>query len=264
MPAPDVPARPGDTTGHPAPFVTILGIRFFQGSVIEAIERLHAGGLLVVPAAPALKDLETDAEYREAVLNADLALADSAFMVLVWRLLRRTRMRRISGLEYLRALLLQPTFRRAGDALWVMAGPGDAQRNLDWLHGQGIDLPASHVYTAPLYDRPVDDPDLLALIERLRPLHVVLTVGGGTQEQLGFYLKRNLSYLPAIHCVGAAIAFLTGVQVRIPVWADYLYLGWLFRSVSHPTRFVPRYWAALRLFGLIRRYGERVPLPLCE
>jgi UDP-N-acetyl-D-mannosaminuronic acid transferase (WecB/TagA/CpsF family) len=254
-----MPALPGDSASDSAQFVTVLGIRFFQGSVDRAIERLHGGGLLVVPAAPALKDLETDAAYREAVLNADLALADSAFMVLVWTLLQRTRIHRVSGLEFLRALLREPSFRCAGNTLWIMASAAEAQRNLDWLHGQGIDLPPSHIYTAPLYDRPVNDPDLLALIERLRPLHVVLTVGGGTQEQLGFYLKRNLTYLPAIYCVGAAIAFLTGVQVRIPVWADYLYLGWLFRSLSDPTRFVPRYWAARKLFRLMRRYGDQVP-----
>jgi UDP-N-acetyl-D-mannosaminuronic acid transferase (WecB/TagA/CpsF family) len=101
------------------------------------------------------------------------------------------------------------------------------------------------------------------MLTRLRPQHVVVTVGGGTQERLGLYLKRNLPYLPAIHCIGAAIAFLSGDQVHIPVWADKFYLGWLFRSLSDPKRYVPRYWDARNLFQLILRYRHELP-PLIE
>ena len=54
----------------------ILGIDFFDGSARAAIDLLHNGGLLVVPAAPALKDLDCNPEYREALLNADLVLTD--------------------------------------------------------------------------------------------------------------------------------------------------------------------------------------------
>ena len=57
----------------------------------------------------------------------------------------------------------------------------------------------------------------------------------------------------------AAIAFLSGDQVRIPVWADKFYLGWLFRSFSEPKRFVPRYLDAFKLYPLMRRYRDRLP-----
>jgi len=70
-----------------------------------------------------------------------------------------------------------------------------------------------------------------------------------------------LSYLPAIHCIGAAIAFLSGDQVHIPVWADSFYLGWLFRSISEPTRYIPRYWDARKLLPLMARYRDRLPAP---
>jgi UDP-N-acetyl-D-mannosaminuronic acid transferase (WecB/TagA/CpsF family) len=87
-----------------------------------------------------------------------------------------------------------------------------------------------------------------------------VTIGGGTQERLGLYLKRNLQPLPAIHCIGAAIAFLSGDQVRIPLWADRLYLGWLFRCLSEPGRYVPRYWSARKLIGIMLRYREQMPV----
>jgi UDP-N-acetyl-D-mannosaminuronic acid transferase (WecB/TagA/CpsF family) len=294
----------------------ILGIDFFDGSAHAAIALMRNGGLLVVPAAPALKDLDHNAAYREALLNADLALTDSAFMVLLWNRLQSTRIRRRSGLEYLRCLLLEPDVREPGNTLWIMANPTSAGRNLAWLQQEGITLPEDMIYMAPMYAGPthsnqsgsdvnfgcptacpelaegsgpshvgstngipsgngvksenpestpthkatnLSDPALLALIDRLRPRHIILTIGGGTQERLGLYLKRNLSYRPAIHCIGAAIAFLSGDQVRIPVWADKYYLGWLLRSLSEPKRYIPRYWKARKLLPLMLRHRSNLP-----
>src|ERR1700712_922639 len=237
----------------------VLGVGFFQGTAAAAVDEMSHGGLLVVPAAPALKDLETDAGYREALLNADVAIADSAFMVLVWNFLEKDSLVRLSGLEYLRELLKREDARRAGNTVWVKASEVSAERNLAWLKGQGIDVPEECVYIAPMYGKQIEDVRLLDLLERLRPQHVIVTVGGGTQERLGLYLKRRLTYRPAIHCIGAAIAFLSGDQVKIPMWADRFYLGWLFRALSEPGRYIPRYWGARKLFSLMRRCRERLP-----
>ncbi len=240
-------------------FTTILGIRFFHGTVKDAVEKMCAGGLLVVPAAPALKDMETNPGYREALLGADMALPDSAFMVLLWNRLQRDKIPRLSGLAYLRELLQIPEVRRSGNTFWIMASPLSAERNLEWLTGEGVGVPAECTYLAPMYAAEINDPELLAKLERLRPQHIVVTLGGGTQERLGLYLKRHLSYLPAIHCIGAAIAFLSGDQVYIPVWADRYYLGWFFRSASEPKRYIPRYWDARKLMRLMLRYRDRLP-----
>jgi UDP-N-acetyl-D-mannosaminuronic acid transferase (WecB/TagA/CpsF family) len=250
----------------------ILGIDFFDGSAKAAIAIIRNGGLLVIPAAPALKDLDRNLGYRDALLNADLAITDSAYMVLIWNRLQSQAIKRLSGLEYLRALLLEPDVREPGNTLWIMASPVSAQRNLAWLAEHGINVPEDNIYMAPMYaagcptsgtseaaSATLSDPVLLERLNRLRPQHVIVTLGGGTQERLGLYLKRNLSYRPAIHCIGAAIAFLSGDQVHIPIWADKLYLGWLFRSVTEPTRYVPRYWAARKLLTDMLRYRERLP-----
>jgi UDP-N-acetyl-D-mannosaminuronic acid transferase (WecB/TagA/CpsF family) len=238
----------------------ILGIKFYTGDAHGAIEKISQGGLLVVPAAPALKDIPLNAAYREALLNSDVAITDSAFMVMIWNLVQRDSIRRLSGLEYLVELLKRPDVREPGNTVWVMAGPVSAKKNLEWLAEQGIEVPADCVYSAPMYGNTVEDPELVALLKQKRVRHVIVTVGGGVQERLGLYLKRQLDYLPAIHCIGAAIAFLSGDQVRIPMWADTLYLGWLFRCLSAPRRYIPRYWSALQLFSLLRRYRSELPV----
>jgi UDP-N-acetyl-D-mannosaminuronic acid transferase (WecB/TagA/CpsF family) len=253
---PQIGSEPARATN----FHRILGIDFFDGSARAAVALMRNGGLLVIPAAPALKDLNRNPGYREALLNADLAITDSAFMVLIWNGLQSKSIKRLSGLEYLRALLLDPDVRRSGNTLWIMASPISAKRNIDWLQGQGITVPEDNIYIAPMYGSgPISDPGLLERLDRLRPQHVIMTIGGGTQERLGLYLKRHVARSPAIHCIGAAIAFLSGDQVYIPVWADKFYLGWLFRSVSEPKRYVPRYWEARKLLALMLRHRERLP-----
>ena len=86
-----------ESTTKAPEFRRILGVDFFGGTAQEAIARMRHGGLLVVPAAPALKDMASNADYRESLLNADLAITDSAYMVLVWNLIAGDRLRRLSG-----------------------------------------------------------------------------------------------------------------------------------------------------------------------
>ena len=238
---------------------TILGVSFFGGSAIDAVAAIRGGGLLVSPAAPALTDIDHDVGYRDALLGADIAITDSALMVMVWNLLQHDSLHRLSGLTYLRELLLQADVRQTGNTLWIMANPKSAAINIKWLAENGISVDPQFVYIAPMYGEEIADDDLLALLDRLRPRHVIVTVGGGTQERLGLYLKQHLSYLPAIHCIGAAIAFLSGDQVNIPVWVDRLYLCWLFRCFSDPKRYIPRYWGARKLIALMWRYRDRLP-----
>ncbi len=239
----------------------ILGVRFFVGTAEDAINDIsRQGGLVVVPSAPTLKNLANDRLYRDALLGADFAIADSALMVLLWTLAQRNPIPKLSGLKYLRALIQQSDFRQSGNTCWVMPSRSSAERNAAWLRQNGVSVTDEDVYLAPIYGADIRDPELVERLERRRPGHVVLGIGGGTQEQLGFYLKQNLKYRPAIHCVGAAIAFLSGDQVRIPVWVDRQGLGWLWRCISNPRRYIPRYWDAWHLIPLMLRYWDRLPV----
>jgi len=245
------------------PFRMILGIKFFTGTAAEAVDRMRTGGLLVVPAAPALKDLPSNSSYREALLNADLTITDSAFMVFIWNVLQRDRIHRLSGLAYLRELLTRHDLRNQESTCWVMAGPASAQKNAAWLRANGVEVDKTNMYVAPFYKEEIHDEHLLTKLREQRPRHIVLTLGGGAQERLGYYLKCNLDFHPAIHCIGAAIAFLSGDQVKIPIWADRFYLGWLFRCLSE-RRYVSRYWSARKLLPLMLQYRGKLPAVISE
>jgi UDP-N-acetyl-D-mannosaminuronic acid transferase (WecB/TagA/CpsF family) len=239
----------------------ILGISFFSGGASEAVERMRSGGLLVAPAAPALTALPVDLAYREALLKADVAIVDSALLALLWNLLEGDNLRRLSGLEYFSQLVNDGEFRQPKSSLYVMSSPESAKKNRAWLANQGIPISVDQIYIAPMYDSNVVDPELLRRISEFRPRHVVLTLGGGIQERLGLYIKRSLDYAPAIHCIGAAIAFCSGDQVYIPPIADRLAMGWFLRCLWRPGRYVPRYWAARKLAWLLYRYRTELPPP---
>jgi UDP-N-acetyl-D-mannosaminuronic acid transferase (WecB/TagA/CpsF family) len=247
-------------TASPPAIQTILGIRFFVGSAKEAVDYLaHVGGYVVVPSAPGLVKLTNDEEFRTALTEADMAIADSGFMVLLWRMVDWSPITRISGLTYLKQLLEDPELKRPGQAYWVTPSKASDERTKAWLKCEGFSLGDDDTYLAPIYDTVVEDPQLVSLLEAKRPRHIIIGIGGGPQEKLGRYLRLNLSYRPAIHCIGAAIGFLTGDQVRIPTWADKLYLGWLFRSIAQPKVFVPRFWSARSLPWLVWRYRRQLP-----
>lgn len=237
----------------------ILGVRFFVGEPAQAAALGLQGGLMVAPSGPGLLDLAHDRDYHEALDKSDLAITDSGLMVLIWGLMKRDRICRTSGLEYLKRILADPSLRRPQACLWIMPTREAARKNVAWLRENGLPVSADDCYVAPHYATRVTDPFLLQTVNRRRPAHIIIAVGGGVQEKLGYYLKRFADYRPAIHCIGAAIAFLSGDQVRIPAWADRLCLGWLFRCANQPFRFVPRYWKGRKLLPLMLKYRERAP-----
>ena len=290
------------------PHETILGIRFFAGTVEEAVADSSNGGLLVAPGAQPLADMAQDRQYSRAIKTADLALPDSGLMVLLWRLVAGRKIHRLSGLKFLKALLQSDSFRNDGSAFWVMPSEDESNANLKWLIEQNIPVASEKTYVAPMYggkdeegemggsgfscggsslalreggekmgkrppsedlgsrsemgksgNRGIADPVLLAVLNENRPRYVLINIGGGVQEKLGYYLSENLDYRPAIICTGAALAFLSGQQVPIPTWADRYYLGWLLRCVRSPRKFIPRYGRAIRLVSVIWKYREKSP-----
>ncbi len=247
-------------TNYKTKSVRILGVDFFNGTVQQAVEKIAKGGYMVVPAAPALVTMPNDPCYSEALIKSDMAIADSRYMTLLWLLLRGQIVRRISGLSFLQEFIKLPDLRKPKVLFLVDPSDEDALANKRYLESIGISLSPGFSYVAPFYGNTVEDGELVQLLGRLRPKYILLNIGGGTQEKLALYLIENLIYRPAIICTGAAIAFLSGKQAPIPVCADCIGLGWLYRCFDKPKKFIPRYLSALSLFMLMLRFGPAQPI----
>lgn len=233
-----------------------LGIPFWSANA-EALLReadIH-GGLLTVPSAPSLAEMSRDPFLRQTYTQSDWAVMDGGYVALVLRFIYRRRWPRISGLQLLERLLGTNGHPRAlpfeqRRVLWVMPSAAEEQRVRALLDELGFEPGQQHFYQAPVYRAAADydDSALQQVVATFRPDWVVLGIGGGKQEKLGFKLRESLldeaRPMPVILCTGGAIAFLSGGQARIPVWADRLYLGWMLRMADNPKVFAMRYWNA--------------------
>ena len=247
-------------------FHKVLGIPFVDEPASELVtSALRRGGLVTVPSGPGLAvDLRRSADYRKALLESNLNIPDSGAMCLFWRLFKGKRIRRVSGLEFLIELFERVRLKRPGYTFWVHPNEEQQAVNEAWLREEGFAIDEQGSHLAPMYPASgiCDEPLLEKLMEQ-RPKVVILCIGGGVQERLGYWIREqyraNNLPCPAIICTGAAIGFLTGNQVNIPKWADRCYLGWLFRCISQPKTFIPRYWSAVPLAWLILKYGSNDP-----
>lgn len=252
---------PGDSSPtSPSSAESVLGISFFTGTVDEAVER-HGrnGGYLVIPAAPALMKLRYDEEYRRAMQNADLALADSGLLVLLWRLATGRRLTKISGITYFKHLFDQGEIQAGQSTFWVFGSARAKEKALGWLAERGLRVPEQNCFTASAPPSSSQDYALLVRIEEEKPKHVVIAMGGGGQEKLALYLRDYLLYRPSIHCIGAALGFLSGEERTIPEWAEQSHLGWLTRLFAQPRMFFPRVGIAFALTRMIFKYRSELP-----
>ena len=158
----------------------ILGVRFFSGTVDEAVEVMSAaGGFLVAPSGACFARLRRDDTYREAMVNADMAIPDSGAMVLLWSLLGGRKLTRISGLKYFHCLSDRFFAERHNDVFWVV--PSEKARGTTgrWLDQNNFRFSSDDFYVAPIYGPLVEDRRLycqciarqaLMFSDRLAPL----------------------------------------------------------------------------------------------
>jgi UDP-N-acetyl-D-mannosaminuronic acid transferase (WecB/TagA/CpsF family) len=266
----------------PPPFPTkrMLGIDFFVGTAAEAIAHISKyGGLIVAPAAPSFIALQDDPDYRRAIADADLAIADSGWAVLFWRLLRREKLSRISGLALFKALLETADARIPRNLFFILPSEKAKTKTLEFGRVSGYSITNDDCYVAPRYfscshgsvsceerervsqkrGYSIADDALVAILQSRKPKHIIIGIGGGMQDKLGSYLKHQLTYGPGIYCIGAAPGFVTGDQVVLPMWADRFFVGWIFRIIDQPRHYLTRYWKARLLPLLILKYGTRIP-----
>ena len=238
----------------------VLGIPFFTGTVSEAVEH-HArqGGYVVIPAAPALLKLRYDEEYRRAMQNADLALADSGLLVLLWRLATGRRLEKISGISYFKCLFERGEIQAGQNTFWIFASDVAKEKALGWLAERGLPVEEKNCFVASAPPSTSQDYAILVRIEEDKPKHLVIAMAGGGQEKLALYLRDYLLYRPSIHCIGAALGFLSGDERIMPEWAERSHMGWLIRLFAQPRMFFPRIGIAFALIRMVFKYRSELP-----
>jgi len=205
---------------------------------------------MVVPAAPALAEINNNDLYYNALVKSDFAIPDSGFMIIILKLFKGIQLNKLSGVEFLRNFI--KSYNNSDKLFLVDPSKENSIINNRFLNNNGINVSIDDHYIAPFYKKDnVIDHKLLNLLEQKRPKFILINLGGGIQEPLGLFLKENLSFQPGIICTGAAIAVLNGRQAPIPIWLDKIHLGWLSRCIHDPKVFIPRYLKGFKLLPLL-------------
>ena len=230
---------------------SFCGIKFININTLNisgTINIIKKNGLFVFPSGPGLANLKINSKYHLALKNSEYVFLDSGFFVLLLNLFKKVNCQKFSGYKFLKILFYQIKKKKINNIFLV-----DPSIKLSLSYRKYIKKKLKincNYYIAPKYKK-VEDKILLKKISILKPKIILINIGGGVQEILGHYLKKNLNYKPTIICTGAAIAYFTKDQASINNFIDRIYLGWLVRIFYKPKIFLPRYLSAFKLFFLV-------------
>ena len=223
-------------------------IKFHNYEFSKLFSIINEGGYLVAPAASALTKIKKDSKYHESLIKSDVAILDSGFFCILLRVFKRKKVNKFSGYLFLKNFL-NLKFNKETKFLCIDPNLEESKANSSYLNAKNLTNHKS--YIAPKYNNEeIIDNNLLEVIKNFRPKYVIINLGGGTQERLALYLKKNCNYKISIICTGAAISFLTKKQAPINDWIDKLYLGWLIRTLYNPKKFLLRTIKSVSLINL--------------
>ena len=223
------------------------GIKFFDYPFSKLSKILENGGVLVAPAASALTQITVDKDYYKSLKQADIAIFDSGLFCILIRLFYGKKIKKLSGYLFLKKFIDQYKIKNK-KILLIDPTLTDSKVNIKLMKRKKFRFIKS--YVAPFYKYKIFDLKLLNEIKRFEPNYIIINIGGGVQEKLGIFIKKNIKRSIPIICTGAAISFLTKRQAPINDIVDKYYLGWFWRIIFNPKKFFFRTMKSLKLIKL--------------
>ena len=207
-------------------------------------------GLFVFPAGPALATIEKSTEYYKSLQKADYVFFDSGFFVLLLKFFKNIYVKKFSGYKFLGLFFEYLKKNRKKKIFCIDPNINFSRSNKNYIKKLGIKK--LYNYLAPNYNsKKLSDLKLIKAIQIFRPDYIIINIGGGTQEVLGLYIKKNLKIKTSILCTGAAISFFTRDQAPINNFIDKYYLGWFIRLIFNPIIFLKKYIIGLKLIPMV-------------
>lgn len=228
------------------------GIHFKNYGKNEIDKLFDQNGLIVLPSGPGLSIINIDKIYLKALRNSDQVLFDSGYFVLLLKFLKNVSVKKLSGYLFFTHLVKHLQKKKFKKLLSIDPNHKLSKNNNNFFVKKGLDKKKIIHYIAPKYNTlKLIDLKLLSLIKKNKPDHIIINIGGGVQEILGYYLKRKFNNKIKIFCTGAAISYFTGDQAPLSKFLDNYYIGWLIRIFYNPFLLF-RYIKAFKLFLIVK------------
>lgn len=231
------------------PRVEILGIGVDPVSMEEAlarIERFIAEGIprMVVTAdSSGIVEAQSDVQWKDILLNADLVTPDSAGVVWASRRLGSPVRDRVSGVDLVERICHLSSIK--GWRLFFLgAGKGVADQAADKMRLKypGVNIVGTHDGFFPKSD----EISVVAEVRSVAPDVVFVAMGIPKQEK---FIAEHLYELGAKVAMGVGGTFdvLSGSVRRAPKLLQRLRLEWLWRLVLRPSKWrknilLPKFW----------------------
>lgn len=243
----------------PASFYDVIGTRVAATSlsnltqIVRSWRRDGQAHMVCFADANSLVLGRDNPAMRAALDGADIVSPDGMPLALVGRLLRRAKVQKTSGPDFIEHFAAQTA--KDGTRHFFLGGkPGVAQTLADGLVARYAGLTVVGAYSPPMFPlSPSQNQQMLDAIAAAAPDVVWVGLGAPKQEIWMNENKAALSNLTLLG-VGAAFDFSTGAVKRAPRWMQVSGLEWLHRMVSEPRRLVKRYGRVVpRFIGLVLR-----------
>ena len=232
--------------------ICFKNIRFINIKNKDYKKLLKKKGLFVFPSGPGLAGLKNNSNYHLALIKSNYVFLDSGFFVLFLKFFKRINVNKFSGYKFLNYFFNKNAAIKNKSVFSIDPDKANLKLNEKFLKKQGFKIVFN--YLAPIYNKQnITDKKLIKKLNKVKPNYILTNIGGGTQEILGYYLKKKLKFKTSIYCTGGAISYFTGTQAPINKFFDKFYLGWLIRILYNPRSFLYRYLISFKLIIILLR-----------
>jgi len=246
--------------------VEILGIPFDSMEFEEALDLLESfldedkNHIIVTPNPEGVMQARRNPAFREALLGADLRLADGTGIVLASRYIRNPIPTRVRGVDTIYALLERLTKKNRNHTAFFLGGaPGIAEKAKIEMESR---FPALSVvgYQHGFFT-PEEEPQILEELNRLKP-DILLVCRGMPLSEIWAHAHRDIPARITL-CLGGTIDIMAGNVKLAPAFFRKLGLEWLYRFFSQPKLRAKRMLDIPRFVWAIIRNGKQSQEGLC-
>jgi N-acetylglucosaminyldiphosphoundecaprenol N-acetyl-beta-D-mannosaminyltransferase len=226
---------------------SVLGVAFDAVQIPDVIDQMRqwiawrqACRYIAVAGMHGITEARHNAEFRNAVADADLVVADGMPVVWIGRLRGHPMPRRVYGPELMLRFCKQTAI--ASYRHYFFGGaPGVPEQLAASIEKACPKISIVGTHSPPFRaSTSEEDAEIIATINRAAP--DVLWVGLGTPKQeIWMHRHRDKLGVPVMIGVGAAFDFLSSRKRQAPVWMRESGFEWLFRLLQEPRRLWRRY-----------------------
>ena len=240
--------------------VDILGIPFDSMEFDEALDLLESyldeprNHIIFTPNPEGVMQARRNPAFLEALLGADLRLADGTGIVLASRYIRNPIPTRVRGADTIYALFERLSNKGRNHTAFFLGGapgvPEKAKVNMERRFPSLSVIGYHHGYYTP-----EEEPGILEELSRVKP-DILLVCKGMPVSEIWAHTHRDIPARLTL-CLGGTMDIMAGNVKRAPGFFRKLGLEWLYRFISQPRKRAKRMLDIPRFVWAVISEGRR-------